>query len=75
LALSRTCGYASSWNREDQTAKPLHPCRSAVFFSAAGRPILPFSFRLGIDHGHAPDEVKALIVAVTLKPGTMGNAV
>ena len=37
----------------DQTAKP--PCSGSagVFFSAPDRPVLPLSFSLGPDRGHA----------------------
>ena len=39
----------------DQTAKPLFPCPAAVFFRAAGRPVLPLSFSLGADGGQHLD--------------------
>jgi hypothetical protein len=37
----------------DWTAKPGHPCPAAQFFSAASGPVLPNSFSLGLDRGHA----------------------
>jgi hypothetical protein len=39
----------------DWAAKPHHPRPAATFFSAAGRPVLPLSFNLGLDRGHAHD--------------------
>jgi hypothetical protein len=37
----------------DWAAKPHHPRPAATFFSAAGRPVLPLSFSLVLDRGHA----------------------
>ncbi|MDA0187252.1 MAG: hypothetical protein O3C59_07220, partial [Proteobacteria bacterium] len=42
-------------NWADQTAKPLFPCPAAVFFSAAGRPVLLLSFCLNPNPVHAHD--------------------
>ncbi|MDA1045071.1 MAG: hypothetical protein O3C57_07605, partial [Verrucomicrobia bacterium] len=48
-------GRADSCSRADQAAKPLCFTPEAVFFSAAGRPVLPLSFSLGMDRSHAHD--------------------
>ena len=53
FAPSGVCGRASCWNRADRPGKPLSPGPGAVFFSAAGRPVLLLSFSLGVDRGHA----------------------
>ena len=47
----RGCGNARSW--ADQAANPLHPGLAATFFSAADRPVLPLSFSLVQERGHA----------------------
>jgi hypothetical protein len=51
--LSGICGRANALIWPDRAAKPHHPRPAATFFSAAGRPVLPLSFSLGLDRGHA----------------------
>jgi hypothetical protein len=53
LAPSGVCGRASCWNRANHNAKLLCSGSGAVSFSAAGRPPLPLSFSLGMDHDYA----------------------
>ena len=54
-APSGVCNRAGCGNWAGQTAKP--PCSgpAVVFFSAAGRPVLPLSFSLDVDRSHAHD--------------------
>ena len=54
-ALSDLRGWVGDWNRADQTAKPLCSGPTAMFFSSAGRPVLPLSFSLGMDRRQAHD--------------------
>ena len=56
FSLRGACGRANARSWAIRPVNPQHIGPAAVFFSSAGRPILPFSFSLGLDHGHAPDD-------------------
>lgn len=59
-------------NRVDQIAKPLCSGSMVVFFSAAGRPVLPLSFSLGAHRSHAHDEGARNRRMVEMMAGTIG---
>ena len=46
-------GAPKGWNWADQAANPRRPCPAATLFSAADGPVLPLSFSLNPDRGHA----------------------
>ena len=50
---SGVCGRANAQSFADQAERPQHPGPAAMFFSAADIPVLPLSFSLGPDRGHA----------------------